>query len=210
VTGLLAAKQRGRDMPPPVLVGTVSAATALVEDFGDIGRSMIEEFWPGGLTLVCRVNRSLTWDLGDTQGTVALRMPLDPVALELLKETGPLAVSSANLSGQPSAITADEAEQQLGGKVAVILDGGPASGGVPSTMVDVTGAMPRLLRSGVIGVEKLAAVALVAAEPSAAPPTPAASPEPEPFEPHEPYIPAEPGSADVTAPDPSSADPSGG
>jgi tRNA threonylcarbamoyl adenosine modification protein (Sua5/YciO/YrdC/YwlC family) len=165
VAGLLAAKGRGRDMPPPVLVGTVSAATALVEDLNDIGRRMIEEFWPGGLTLICRVSRSLTWDLGDTKGTVAIRMPLHPVSLELLKETGPLAVSSANISGSPPALTAQEAEQQLGASVAVILDGGPATGGVPSTMVDVTGMMPRLLRAGAIPVEKLAAVALVASDP---------------------------------------------
>jgi L-threonylcarbamoyladenylate synthase len=169
VAALLAAKGRGRDTPPPVLVGTVSAATALVEDLDDIGRRMIEEFWPGGLTLVCRVSRSLTWDLGDTKGTVAIRMPLHPVSLELLKETGPLAVSSANISGAPPALTAQQAEQQLGGSVAVILDGGPATGGVPSTIVDVTGMMPRLLRAGAISVEKLAAVALVASEPSPRP-----------------------------------------
>ena len=164
VAGLLAAKRRGRDMPPPVLVGTVSAATALIEDMDNIGRRMIEEFWPGGLTLVCRAGRSLTWDLGDTEGTVAVRMPLHSLALELLKETGPLAVSSANVSGQPAATSADEAEEQLGEEVAVILDGGPAAGGVASTIVDVTGTMPRLLRAGAISVEKLAAVALVASE----------------------------------------------
>jgi tRNA threonylcarbamoyl adenosine modification protein (Sua5/YciO/YrdC/YwlC family) len=166
-------------MPPPVLVGSVSAATALVEDLDDIGRRMIEEFWPGGLTLVCRVSRSLSWDLGDTQGTVAIRMPLHPLSLDLLKETGPMAVSSANISGSPPASTAEEAEQQLGGSVAVILDGGPATGGVPSTIVDVTGTMPRLLRAGAIPVEKLAAVALVASEtatrPDPVPPAAAAA-----------------------------------
>ena len=101
VTGLLAAKGRGRDMPPPVLVGTVRAAAALIEDLGPYGKDLIDEFWPGGLTLVCRANRSLNWDLGETRGTVAIRMPLHPVALELLKETGPLAVSSANRTGSP-------------------------------------------------------------------------------------------------------------
>jgi len=171
VARLLNAKGRGRDMPPPVLVGSVSAATALVEDMEEIGRHMIEEFWPGGLTLVCRVSRSLTWDLGDTRGTVAVRMPLDRLSLDLLKETGPMAVSSANISGSPAAVTADEAEQQLGESVAVILDGGPASGGVPSTIVDVTGQMPRLLRAGAISVERLAAVALVASEPAQRPAT---------------------------------------
>jgi L-threonylcarbamoyladenylate synthase len=210
VAGLLAAKRRGRDMPPPVLVGTVSAATALIEDMDNIGRRMIEEFWPGGLTLVCRAGRSLTWDLGDTEGTVAVRMPLHSLALELLKETGPLAVSSANVSGQPAATTADEAEQQLGEEVAVILDDGPATGGVASTIVDVTGAMPRLLRAGAIGVEKLAAVALVASEqPPAEPETDDSAiigrdpDEPDPAdelvtEPHEPLLPDPPGPADST------------
>lgn len=176
VAGLLAAKGRGRQMPPPVLVGSVSAATALIEDLENIGRRMIEEFWPGGLTLVCRASRSLTWDLGETKGTVAVRMPMHPLALDLLRDTGPMAVTSANISGSPAAITADEAEEQLGGSVAVILDGGPATGGVASTIVDVTGMMPRLLRAGVVSVEKLAAVALVASE---SPEPPAEDPAPE-------------------------------
>src|ERR1700730_10470236 len=103
VTRLLAAKGRGGDMPPPVLVGTVRAASALVEDFGAYGHDLIEEFWPGGLTLVCRASRSLHWDLGETRGTVAVRMPDHPVALEVLAQTGPMAVSSANLSGSPAA-----------------------------------------------------------------------------------------------------------
>ena len=161
VTSLLAAKRRGRDMPPPVLVGTVRAATALVEELSDAGRDLIGEFWPGGLTLVCRAQRMLSWDLGDARGTVAIRMPLHPVALELLKETGPLAVSSANVSGMPAATTVDEAVDQLGDTVAVFLDDGPATGGVPSTIVDLTGVVPRLLRAGAIPVEELTAVAVV-------------------------------------------------
>ena len=161
VTSLLIAKRRGRDMPPPVLVGTVRAATALVEDLSDAGRDFIEEFWPGGLTLVCRARRTLSWDLGETRGTVAVRMPLHQVALDLLKQTGPLAVSSANLSGMPAATTVDEAVDQLGDTVAVFLDGGPCPGGVPSTIVDLTGLVPRLLRAGAIPVEQLNSVAAV-------------------------------------------------
>ena len=87
-------------MPPPVLVGTVRAAMALVMDLADTGKDLIDEFWPGGLTLVCRSSPTLVWDLGETKGTVAVRMPLHHVALDLLKKTGPLAVSSANVSGQ--------------------------------------------------------------------------------------------------------------
>jgi L-threonylcarbamoyladenylate synthase len=161
VNGLLAAKGRGRDMPPPVLVGTVRAATALIEDFGQYGKDLIDEFWPGGLTLVCRANRSLNWDLGDTQGTVAVRMPLHPVALELLKETGPLAVSSANRTGSPAATTAAEAQEQLGDAVSVYLDGGPCGNDVASTIVDLTGNVPRLLRVGTISVGRLREVAML-------------------------------------------------
>ncbi len=155
VAALLAAKGRGRQMPLPVLAGSRRAAFALVEDVSSSATDLIDEFWPGGLTLVFRSSRSLAWDLGDTKGTVAVRMPLHPVALDLLKETGPLAVSSANVSGSPPATTAAEAEKQLGDAVSVYLDGGPCPGDVASTIVDVTGPVPRLLRPGVISVQQL-------------------------------------------------------
>jgi L-threonylcarbamoyladenylate synthase len=161
---LLKAKGRGRDMPPPVLVGTVRAAMALVMDLADVGKDLIDEFWPGGLTIVCRSSPTLVWDLGETKGTVAVRMPLHPVALDLLKRTGPLAVSSANASGRPAATTADEAMDQLGDAVAVYLDGGPCADDVPSTIVDLTGSVPRLLRQGVISVERLREVIPLALE----------------------------------------------
>ena len=161
---LLKAKGRGRDMPPPVLVGTVRAAMALVMDLADVGKDLIDEFWPGGLTIVCRSSPTLVWDLGETKGTVAVRMPLHPVALDLLKRTGPLAVSSANASGRPAATTADEAMDQLGDAVAVYLDGGPCADDVPSTIVDLTGSVPRLLRQGVITVERLREVIPLALE----------------------------------------------
>ncbi|GAA2206076.1 L-threonylcarbamoyladenylate synthase [Nonomuraea monospora] len=155
VQSLLDAKGRGRDMPPPVLVGTVRAATALVDDLGPYGQDLIDAFWPGPLTLVCKANRALSWDLGDTKGTVAVRMPLHPVALDLLKETGPMAVSSANRSGAPAATTAEEAEEQLGDSVEVYLDGGKTTDHTPSTILDLTTAVPRMLRRGAIPVEKL-------------------------------------------------------
>jgi len=155
VAALLEAKGRGRDMPPPVLVGTVRAATALVEDLGPYGQDLIDAFWPGPLTIVCKANRALSWDLGDTKGTVALRMPLHPVALDLLKETGPMAVSSANRSGSPAAVTAAEAEEQFGDAVAVYLDGGKSADNTPSSILDLTTAVPRLLRRGAIPVQKL-------------------------------------------------------
>ena len=142
-------------MPPPVLVGSRRAAFALVEDISTSASDLIDEFWPGGLTLVFRSSRSLVWDLGETKGTVAVRMPLHPVALDLLKESGPLAVSSANVSGSPPAVTAADAESQLGDAVSVYLDGGPCPGEIPSTIVDVTGPVPKLLRSGVVTVKRL-------------------------------------------------------
>lgn len=170
VTRLLNAKGRGRDMPPPVLVGTVRAATALVEDLGPDGQRLIDEFWPGGLTIVCRAARTLSWDLGDTRGTVAIRMPEDAVALDLLRETGPMAVSSANLTGQPAATTAAVAKEQLGDAVSVYLDHGTAPGGIASTIVDLTGPQPRLLRRGAISVGRLREIAAVAAGPEAGSP----------------------------------------
>jgi len=165
VQALLDAKGRSREMPPPVLVGSVRAANALVEDLGPYGQELIDEFWPGGLTLICRSSRSLKWDLGETKGTVAVRMPQDQVALDLLVQTGPMAVSSANLTGQPAATTAEGAREQLGESVAVYLDGGPCETDVPSTIVDLTGDMPRLLRGGAVPIGRLREVAAVAMGP---------------------------------------------
>ena len=112
VSALLAAKGRGRNVPPPVLVGSVRAASALAETLGPYGQDLIDEFWPGPLTLVFRASPTLAWDLGDTRGTVAVRMPLHPVALELLRRTGPMAVTGANKQGGPAATTAADAEAQ--------------------------------------------------------------------------------------------------
>ena len=165
VASMLASKGRSRDMPPPVLVGTVRAATALVEDLGPYGQELIDEFWPGGLTLVCRASRSLKWDLGETKGTVAVRMPQHPVAIELLTETGPMAVSSANLTGKPPATTAADTREQFGDAVEVYLDGGQCETDIPSTIVDLTGNMPRLLRSGAVSIGRLREVAAVAMGP---------------------------------------------
>lgn len=156
VAVLLDAKGRGRDMPAPVLVGNTDVAAALVEDLGKHGHSLIDAFWPGPLTVVCPARPSLTWDLGDTKGTVAVRMPDHEVALELLREVGPTAVSSANLNGEPPALTATEALEQFGDSVSVYLEDGPAPQDVPpSTIVDLTYAVPRVLREGAIPIEDL-------------------------------------------------------
>ena len=164
VTTMLAAKGRGRSTPPPVLVGTAKAAAALAEDFGAFGQDLIDEFWPGALTLVFRASPTLLWDLGDTKGTVALRMPLHSVALDVLKQTGPLAVSSANRHRQLPATSVEEAEQQLGESVSVYLDGGPCADNIPSTILDLTGPIPKVLRAGAISVDRLRTVASVIAE----------------------------------------------
>lgn len=158
VRRLLDAKGRGRDVPVPVLVGSWRTVNGLVETLPEAAKDLIAAFWPGPLTLVLRQGAGLTWDLGDTKGTVAVRMPLHPVAIELLTETGPLAVSSANKHGQPPPVTAAEAREQLGGSVAVYLDGGEAEDRTPSTIVDVTGPVPRLLREGAIDRVRLSEV----------------------------------------------------
>ena len=150
VRGLLAAKNRGPDMPVPVLVGSWSTIDGLVLGVPKAARDLIEAFWPGGLSLVLPHAPSLAWDLGSTKGTVMLRMPLHPVALELLRDIGPMAVSSANVSGSAPATTAAEAEAQLADKVDVYLDGGPAGAPVPSTIIDLTTDTPRILRAGAI------------------------------------------------------------
>lgn len=155
VSLLLAAKGRGRDLPVPVLVGSWRTLDGLVDELGPLARRMVEAFWPGPLTLVVRSAPSLAWDLGETRGTVAVRMPQQPVALDILTQTGPLAVSSANRSGLPPAVEISEAERQLGGSVSVYLDAGPLGDAVPSTIVDLTGDHARVLRVGALDVDQL-------------------------------------------------------
>jgi L-threonylcarbamoyladenylate synthase len=158
VARLLAAKGRGREMPPPVLIGSAATLEALATGLPSWAQVLVDHYWPGPLTVVVRQQGSLQWDLGETRGTVAVRMPHDKVALALLARTGPLAVSSANLTGKPAATDADQAAEMLSDQVAVILDGGPSADDRPSTIVDCTGAQPRVLRVGVISVEELRGV----------------------------------------------------
>jgi len=168
VQRLLDAKGRGRQSPPPVLVPGIPTLAALAERVPDEVDALVKAFWPGGLTIVLPASPSLVWDLGETKGTVALRMPKDTIALELLSETGPLAVSSANLTGRPAARTAAEAEAMLGDSISVYLDGGEAGSDYErvegkdssSTIVDATALAAgvgglRILRHGVISVEQL-------------------------------------------------------
>ncbi len=158
VKRLLSAKGRGREMPPPVLVSTLTTLDALADDVPEWARLLTDEFWPGPLTLVLRQQSSLQWDLGDARGTVALRMPEHDIALDLIQRTGPLAVSSANVTGMPAALDADDAIGMLGDEVVAVLDAGKAPGGVASTIVDCTGHTPRVLREGAVSRERLRAV----------------------------------------------------
>jgi L-threonylcarbamoyladenylate synthase len=155
VRDLLAAKGRGRSMPTPVLVGSPNTLHGLVTDFSEQAWELVDAFWPGALTVVAKHQPSLQWDLGDTRGTVAVRMPLHPVAIELLTETGPMAVSSANLTGHPAPQDCDAAQEMLGDTVSVYLDGGTTQDNVPSSIVDLTGRVPVLLREGALSVEEL-------------------------------------------------------
>jgi tRNA threonylcarbamoyl adenosine modification protein (Sua5/YciO/YrdC/YwlC family) len=164
VSALLAAKGRGRDMPVPVLVGSWHTIDGLVYSVPGAARELIRAFWPGALSLVVRQAPSLHWDLGDADGTVMLRMPLHPVAIELLREVGPMAVSSANISGQPAAVTAADAHEQLGDLVEVYLEAGTSARQAASTIVDLTGARPRLLRQGPITADAIAGVLGIEAE----------------------------------------------
>lgn len=156
VNRLLGAKGRGRQSPPPVLVPGLDTLRALASEVPEPVERLVEKFWPGGLTIVLPAQPSLTWDLGETHGTVAVRMPAHTITLELLEETGPLAVSSANLTGKAAAVVAQDAKDMLGDSVEVYLDGGPSATGVASTIIDATslvgGENPvvRVLREGAI------------------------------------------------------------
>ncbi|WGW14070.1 L-threonylcarbamoyladenylate synthase [Saxibacter everestensis] len=188
VAALLSAKGRGRDMPPPVLIPRVETLDGLASDVPDAGRRLATEFWPGALTIICQAQPSLDWDLGDTHGTVAIRMPADDTALAILRRTGPLAVSSANKTGKPAAATADEARDQLGESVQLYLESGASGSAAPSTIVDATVTPLRVVRQGAITLDALRVVvpelldvdgnpARAVAEPDAAPSDTAAAAE---------------------------------
>lgn len=163
VAMLLAAKGRSRTMPPPVLIAQAATMDGLARDIPDAARKLAEAFWPGGLTLILHAQPSLTWDLGETRGTVGLRVPNDETALELLGQTGPLAVSSANRTGNPAALNADQAVAQLGDSVDVYLDGGDRGSdpeaALPSTIIDCTGEHLKVVRAGAISIAELRVVA---------------------------------------------------
>ncbi|SFR98218.1 translation factor SUA5 [Agrococcus baldri] len=169
VAGLLAAKGRDRGFPPPVLVADRHMAAALAERIPAEIEPLLDAHWPGPLTVIVRAQSSLAWDLGDTGGTVALRVPDHPIAIGLLQETGPLAVSSANLHGMPAPTEAAAAAEMLGESVALVLDAGTVGGQAPgqqpaganngSTILDCSSeGVFRIVRQGVLPRETIAAV----------------------------------------------------
>lgn len=155
VAKLLAAKGRGRAMPPPVMIGSMEALDALAAEVPPLGRLLVEKFWPGALTVIVTAQPSLTWDLGETYGTVAIRLPDHPDTQAVLKRTGPMAVSSANITGLPAATTAAQARDMLEDRVAVYLEAGPSDDAVPSTIVDLTQEPGRVVRRGKIELPDL-------------------------------------------------------
>ncbi|GIJ48860.1 putative threonylcarbamoyl-AMP synthase [Virgisporangium aliadipatigenens] len=159
ITALQNAKGRDRTQPVPVLVGSRQTVDGLVYGLPAVARDLMEAFWPGGLTIIVEHAASLQWDLGESGGTVGVRMPLHPVALEVLRQTGPMGVSSANKHGQPPALTADQAREQFGYGVSVYLEAGETPDPVASTIIDVTQTRPKLVRAGAIPLEKLREVA---------------------------------------------------
>ena len=172
VAALLVAKGRGPQSPPPVLIPNLATLNALAEDIPDVATRLAETFWPGALTLILRAQSSLSWDLGETKGTVALRMPDHKIALALLEEVGPMAVSSANLTGEPAATTCQQAEGYLGDRVQVYLDGGNSPKGEASTILDLTEVTDkyvdgklettgkiRLVRAGALSADKIRTIA---------------------------------------------------
>ena len=153
VQRLLDAKHRGRDMPPPILLPSAGLLPQVAADVPEAARALAEAFWPGALTLILKA--LLPLDLGDRPDTIAVRVPDHDATADLLRATGLLAVSSANVSGQPPATTVAEAWAMLGDSVGVYLDGGPTRGDVPSTIVDLSGDDPRIIRQGVISAQAI-------------------------------------------------------
>jgi len=148
------AKGRPESKAIPLLLGKTEDLSLAAEHVPAAAWTLVERFWPGALTLVLRARADLPAAVTAGTGTVAVRLPNHPVALQLIQSVGvPLAATSANRSGQPNAVTAEEVQRELGGRVDVIIDGGRCPGGVPSTVLDLTQAAPRLLRRGAIATE---------------------------------------------------------
>jgi L-threonylcarbamoyladenylate synthase len=143
------AKMRPVEKAIPVLIGHEDDIKLVALDISPKALLLAHRYWPGPLTLVVKKKPALPAIISD-DNTVGIRIPNHPVALILLQKAGPLAVTSANISDQPPATTAQQVLNQLGGRISLIMDGGTAPGGQPSTLVDCLGVRPRILREGPI------------------------------------------------------------
>jgi L-threonylcarbamoyladenylate synthase len=149
-------KQRPVDKAIPVFITQIDDLNQVARDVPNTAWSLLERFWPGALTVVLPKSPHLPVDVTAGRDFVAVRLPDHPLCLELVVKVGrPLAVTSANLSGQPSPTTAEEVAAQLGGRIPLILDGGPTATPHPSSIVDLSVQPPRLLREGDLSLQVL-------------------------------------------------------
>jgi len=155
---LFLVKRRPRTFELPVLIADMAQALTLTTTVPPAAERLMARFWPGALTVVLPRRPDLNADLGSDDATIGLRCPNHPVPLALCRVVGPIATTSANRHGQPPATTASELAAQLGSCVEVVLDAGLCAG-TPSTVVDCTGAEPRLLREGRVPWEDVQAAA---------------------------------------------------
>ena len=148
-------KDRSRSNPLPLLIADVKQLAALAEPIPELARFLARQFWPGGVTLVLSKRDSVPAYLASGP-TIAVRVPDHPACLTLLQHlAGPLIGTSANVSGQPVALTADEVRQQLGDRVDLIIDGGRCPGGKESTVLDITREPPVILRQGIVASHEI-------------------------------------------------------
>lgn len=165
ITRLLAIKGRGRQMPPPVLVASIASIDELCVEVPEAAYRLAQAYWPGGLTLILPARPDLGWDLGDTHGTLAVRMPDHDATLTLLAATGPMAVTSANTTGNPPAVSIEEAQEYFADRVDAYLDGGPSAVGTSSSIIDLAHGQTRALRVGALSLEELSETAGVTITP---------------------------------------------
>lgn len=197
---MFGAKRRGRKIPLPVLIRSQRQTTGLVEDIPEFAERLMAAYWPGPVTLVFRAAEGLSWDVGDAQGTVSLRMPTDDFLLGLIGEVGPLAVTTANRKGQDVPTTAEQAKELLSQSAALYVDGGERHGAT-STIVDVTRDRAYVLSEGAIPAADIEAVASGETAWGARPDPAPARPDPPPARPD----PARPDPPDPARPDPAGA-----
>ncbi len=156
IESIYKAKDRPIEKAIPILIGDVDALPLVVDHIPDMARIFAARFWPGPVTCVLPKKQTLPAAVSATN-TVAVRIPDHPDALALLRAAGPMAVTSANISGKPSPSAAQEVYEQLNGRIPLILDGGKTPGGIPSTLVDCTGEQPVILREGPVSLSELLA-----------------------------------------------------